>query len=174
MRLFSHGCDSWQLPYAAAAGGLSPSERLALEAHAAACPECADALRNVRAVDGAVRRAYGPLRERRVMLAPGRVRLALAHAGPRSVERRTWLRAPAFFGRLAEVSVMLGVTIFVVGGSLAEPSVVPQQPPSVIEEYFRSRPAAEAGDALRRSPRSPLEAEPVDLDTTRTVTPRFV
>jgi anti-sigma factor RsiW len=190
MKLFSRGCDFWQLPYAAAAEGLPPSERLDLEAHAAVCPECADALRNARAVDVAVRGAFSTLRQRRALLAPGRVRLAVGPRGPRPVERQTWLRVPAFFGRLAEVSVMLGVTLFVVGGSFEEPRAVPQEPQSVIQEYFRSRPTdddvieyfrwlqlrgkapAATRDVVRLPAGGLYDVEPAEIVTSRTATPR--
>ena len=192
MRLFSRRCDFWQLPYAAATEGIPLRERLELEAHAAACSDCADALRNARAVDVAVRGAFDPLRQRRVMLAPGRVRLAVgavAPQGQRPLERQTWLRIPTFFGRLAEVSVMLGVTLFVVGGSFAEPHAVPQQPQSVIQEYFRSRPSdddvieyfrwlqlrstppAAAREAVRLPAGGLYDVEPAEIVTSRTATP---
>jgi hypothetical protein len=138
MRLFARGCGLSQLPYTATAEELSIRDRLDLETHAASCPDCSDALRDAYSVDFALRRAFAPLREERVMLAPGRVRLAL---GSRSVERSTLFRVPRFFGRIAEVSVMVGVTLFVIGGSVEYPqSVAPQEPRSVIQEYFRKQP----------------------------------
>lgn len=115
MRLFSRGCESHQAAYLAAADRLGPDERIALELHAVMCADCADALRNGRRIDAALRGAFSPLRERRTIIAPGRVRLAL---GPRSARTNRWLRAPRFIGRLAEVSVMVGVTLFAVSTTL--------------------------------------------------------
>jgi len=138
MKLFARGCGLSQLPYTARAEDLSIRDRFDLEAHAATCQECSEALRDVYSIDAALRSAFGPLRERRAMLAPGRVRLALNSS---RVERSTLVRVPRFFGRLAEVSVMVGVTLFVIGGSVEYPrSVVPQQPRSVIQEYFLKQP----------------------------------
>src|SRR5712691_8449282 len=55
MKLFSHGCESRQAAYLVGADRLGAEERIALEAHAASCAECADALRNGRPVDAAPR-----------------------------------------------------------------------------------------------------------------------
>lgn len=141
MKLFARGCGLSQLPYTARAEDLSIRDRFDIEAHAATCLDCAAALRDMHSVDAALRSAFGPLRERRAMLAPGRVRLAL---NTRRVERSILFRLPRFFGRLAEVSVMVGVTLFVIGGSVEYPqSVAPQQPRSVIQEYFRKQPPAD-------------------------------
>jgi hypothetical protein len=140
MKLFSRGCDSRQAAYLAGADRLGARERVALEAHAATCADCADALRNGRTVDVALRGAFASLRERRTIIAPGRVRLAV---GPRSAAATNpWLRAPRFFGRLAEVSVMVGVTFFAVGSSLGpttQPSSLTSNR-SVVQEYFRAQP----------------------------------
>ncbi len=148
MRLFARGCGRSQIPYIAVAEGLPIRDRLDLEAHAATCAECAEALRGAHSVDHALRGAFAPLRERRAMLAPGRVRLAL---GSTRLDRSTWFRLPAFFGRLAEVSVMVGVTLFVIGGSFEVPrQTVAPQPRSVIESYFRTLPPSdEAIDYFR-------------------------
>jgi hypothetical protein len=122
-------------------------DRFDIETHAASCPECAAALQDAHSVDTALRRAFAPLRERRATLAPGRVRLAL---NSRRVERSTLFRVPRFFGRLAEVSVMVGVTLFVIGGSVEYPqSVAPQHPRSVIQEYFRRQPPTNEIDYFR-------------------------
>jgi hypothetical protein len=147
MKLFWRGCESWQLPYAAASDGLSARERMDLEQHAATCAECADALRNAGAVDTMLRTAYASFQERRALLAPGRVRLAVA---PRPVRRSAWLRAPAFFARVAEVSVMFGVTLFALGGTIEAPQqAVPSPTHSVIQEYFRSQPPTDEIDYFR-------------------------
>jgi len=147
MRLFARGCGLSQLPYTATAEDLSIRDRFDLETHAASCPECSDALREAYSVDSALRRAFAPLRERRVMLAPGRVRLAL---GSRGVERSTLFRVPRLFGRLAEVSVMVGVTLFVIGGSVEYPqAAAPQEPRSVIHEYFRRQQPTDEIDYFR-------------------------
>jgi hypothetical protein len=146
MRLFARGCGALQLPYTAPADELSVRDRLDLESHAAGCPECASALRDLHVVDVALRRAFAPLRERRTMLAPGRVRLALA--APR-VERATWFQVPSFFGRLAEVSVMVGVTLFTINGSLPDDRTVAPEPRSVIQEYFRAQPPTDEIEYFR-------------------------
>ncbi|HEV8534977.1 MAG TPA: hypothetical protein VGR87_04550 [Candidatus Limnocylindria bacterium] len=144
--MFARSCGSWQLPYAAAAEGLPLRDRLDLEAHAVGCPECADALRNAGPIDSALRGAFASLRERRAMLAPGRVRVAL---GPRRLERQAWLRAPAFFIPLAKVSVMLGVTMFVIGGSIAPELTVPPAPPEAVQVYNRPQPPFDEINYLR-------------------------
>jgi len=150
MKLFSRGCESRQAAYLAGADRLGARERIALEAHAASCTECADALRNIRPIDVALRGAFAPLRERRTMIAPGRVRLAV---GPRSVAATNpWLRAPRFFGRLAEISVMIGVTLFAVGSSLdpltrLAPSSTATH--SVVQDYFRAQPPLGEIDYVR-------------------------
>jgi len=141
MKLFSRGCESRQTAYLAGADRLGARERIALEAHAATCADCADALRNSRPVDAALRVAFAPLRERRTIIAPGRVRLAV---GPRSAAAKNpWLRAPRFFGRLAEVSVMVGVTLFAVGSSLGPTTSSTSSlnsTHSVLQQYFRAQP----------------------------------
>jgi len=150
MKLFSRGCGSRQAAYLAGADRLDTRERIELEAHAASCPDCADALRNSRPVDVALRGAFAPLRERRTMIAPGRVRLAV---GPRSAAATNpWLLAPRFFGRLAEISVMIGVTLFAVGTSLdpSTPSsntLTPTQ--SVVRQYVRAQPPLGEVDYVR-------------------------
>ena len=150
MKLFSRGCGSRQAAYLAGADRLATRERIELEAHAASCADCADALRNSRPVDVALRGAFAPLRERRTMIAPGRVRLAV---GPRSAAATNpWLRAPRFLGRLAEVSVMVGVTLFAVGTSLdpstpSSSAITPTQ--SVVREYFRAQPPLGEVDYVR-------------------------
>jgi hypothetical protein len=150
MRLFPRGCESRQAAYLVGADRLGAPERIALEAHAMTCSECADALRNSRPVDIALRGAFASLRERRTIIAPGRVRLAV---GPRSAAPNRWLPWPRLFGRLSEVSVMLAVTVFAVGSSL-EASTSPTSPlsptPSVLQEYFlHARPPLDEIDLLR-------------------------
>jgi hypothetical protein len=140
MNLFARGCESPEAAYLAGPESHDPRERVALEAHAASCAECADVLRNQRPVDLALRDAFAPLRERRTTIAPGRVRLALGPTPGRTTS--PWLRAPRFVGRVAEVSVMVAVTIFAVTTSL-EPSTRPTSitpTHSVVQEYFRSQP----------------------------------
>ena len=148
MKFFSRGCESREAAYLVYASRLGARERIALEAHAASCAECADALRNSRHVDAALRGAFAPLRERRTIIAPGRVRLAV---GPRSAAATNpWLRAPRFFGRLAEVSVMVGVTLFAVGTSLdPSPSSSLTPTPSVVQGYFRGQPPLGEIDYVR-------------------------
>jgi len=149
MRLFSHGCESRQAAYLAWADRPGVAERIALEAHAASCVECADALRSGRGVDAVLRGAFSPLRERRTMIAPGRVRFAV---GPQSAATNPWLHAPRFFGRLAEVAVMVGVTLFAVSTTF-DPSTAPSTSTSathsVVQQYFRAQPPVGDIDYLR-------------------------
>jgi hypothetical protein len=149
MKLFARSCASRQTAYLAWADRPGARERIALEAHAASCIECADALRNARRVDAALRGAFSSLRERRTMIAPGRVRLAV---GPRSTATNPWLRAPRFLGRLAEVAVMVGVTLFAVSTTF-DPAVRQATPTSttrsVVQEYFRAQPPVGEIDYLR-------------------------
>ncbi|MEK6207666.1 MAG: hypothetical protein AABM32_08495 [Chloroflexota bacterium] len=140
MKLIWGGCESREAAYLAGADRLGARDRAALEAHAMTCVECADALRNGRPVDAALRSAFAPLRERRTIIAPGRVRLAVA---PRSLPVSPWLRVPRIFSRLIEASVMVSVTLFAVGSSLESSTV--QAPPmtpthSVVQDYFRAQP----------------------------------
>jgi hypothetical protein len=147
MRLFPRGCASRQAAYLAVADRLGARERAVLEAHAASCGECADALRNARPVDIALRGAFAPLRERRTTVAPGRVRLAIA---PRDPRPDLWLRAPRFFSRLTEVSVMLSVTLLAVG-SLEPPTRQSPSAPathSLVQEYFRPEPPISDADYI--------------------------
>jgi len=149
MRLFSRGCQARQAAYLAWADRPDVGERIALEAHAASCAECGDALRNARRVDAALRGAFSPLRDRRTIIAPGRVRLAV---GPRSAATNPWLRAPRFFGRLAEVAVMVGVTLFAVSTTF-DPSEAPSSSArathSVVQAYVRAQPPLSDIDYLR-------------------------
>jgi hypothetical protein len=149
MRLFSRACESRQTAYLAAADRLAPRERIALEMHAASCADCADALRNGRPMDVALRSAFAPLRDRRTIVAPGRVRLVV---GSPAIRDDRWVRVPRFFGRLTEVSVMVGVTLFAVGSSLG-PSTT-QSPTgavtqSVVQAYFRAQPPIDDIEYLR-------------------------
>jgi hypothetical protein len=150
MKLLARGCESRQVAYLVGADRLGARERIALEAHAATCAECADALRNSRPVDVALRGAFAPLRERRTIIAPGRVRLAV---GPRSAPpTNPWLRVHRFFGRLAEVSVMVGVTLFAVGSSLGpttSSTTSLTSTHSVVQEYFRAQPPRTEVDYVR-------------------------
>jgi hypothetical protein len=150
MRLFSHGCDSRQAAYLVGPDRLGARERIALEAHAGSCAECADALRNGRHVDVALRRAFAPLRERRTVIAPGRVRLAVARRTAAATS--PWLRVPRLFGRLAEVSVMVSVAIFAVGSNVGPSTHVSSSVTtthSILEEYFRAQPPAGDTDYVR-------------------------
>ena len=168
MNLLSRGCESRQAAYLVEADRLGARERIELETHAASCAECSDALRNARPVDVALRGAFAPLRERRTMIAPGRVRLAV---GPRSAAATNpWLRAPRFFGRLAEVSVMVGVTLFAVGTSLGpstppSSSLTPTQ--SVVREYFRAQPPLGDVDYMRWLRLLKADASSTVSDSTR-------
>jgi hypothetical protein len=167
MKLFSRGCESRQAAYLVGADRLDARERIALEAHAAACADCADALRNSRPVDAALRGAFAPLRERRTIIAPGRVRLAVGPRGAAATNQ--WLRAPRFFGRLAEVSVMVGVTLFAVGSSLG-PTTQPSSlssTHSVVQDYFRAQPPLGDVDYVRWLRLLKPDASSTVLDLTR-------
>jgi hypothetical protein len=148
MRFISGGCESREAAYLAGTDWLGARDRVALEVHAKTCVECADALRNGRPVDSALRNAFAPLRERRTIIAPGRVRLAVA---PRNVPPSPWLRAPRIFGRLIEASVMVSVTLFAVGTSLSSPPAAQPLTPthSVVQDYFRAQPPINERDYLR-------------------------
>ena len=166
MRLFSHGCESRQAAYLAWADRPGVGERIALEAHAASCVECADALRSGKRVDAALRGAFSPLRDRRTIIAPGRVRLAV---GPRSTATNPWLRAPRFFGRLAEVSVMIGVTLFAVGATL-DPSArqsTSTATHSVVQGNLRGQPPVGDIDYLRWIRLNKPDDSPAVSDQTR-------
>jgi len=168
MKLFAHGCEHRQAAYLAGADRLGARERIVLEAHASTCPDCADALRNGRPVDIALRGAFAPLRERRTMIAPGRVRLAI---GPSSGTPNRWLPWPRLFSRLTEVSVMLAVTMFAVGSSL-EPSTRPAEPLSptysVVQEYFlHARAPLDEIDFLRWPKLVKADDSPTVSDSTR-------
>ncbi|TMF83441.1 MAG: hypothetical protein E6I18_00125 [Chloroflexi bacterium] len=149
MRLFSRGCESRQAAYLAGADRLGARERLALEVHAGSCTECADALRNGRPVDTALRGAFASLRERRTIVAPGRVRLAVGSVVARP---NPWERAPRVFGRLAEVSVMVGVTLLAVGTSFEPPSAPSSSLPvtqTMAQERSRGQAPLDEIDYLR-------------------------
>ena len=167
MKIFARSCESLEAAYLAGALPLDPRERLVLEAHAASCAECADVLRNTRPVDVALRDAFGPLREHRTIIAPGRVRLAV---GPTAAPTTSpWLRAPRFVGRIAEVSVMVAVTIFAVTTSL-EPSTRPTSiapTHSVVQEYFRSQPPLGDIDYVRWLRLVKVNVSPLAPDPTR-------
>ena len=149
MRLILGGCKSREAAYLAGTDRLGARDRLALETHAITCVECADALHNGRPLDSALRSAFAPLRERRTIMAPGRVRLAVA---PTNAPASPWLRAPRIFGRLIEASVMVSVTLFAVGTSLESsiPDAEPLMPThSVVQDYFRAQPPTNERDYLR-------------------------
>jgi hypothetical protein len=149
MRLIWGGCESREAAYLAGTDRLGARERAALEAHAVTCVECADALQSGRPMDSALRDAFAPLRERRTIIAPGRVRLAVA---ARNEPAGPWLRAPRVFGRLIEASLMVSVTLFAVGTSLDSSTVqVPSLTPthSVVQDYFRAQPPTNDRDYLR-------------------------
>ena len=167
MKLFSRVCESRQTAYLAGTDRLDARERIALEAHAATCADCADALRNSRPVDAALRGAFAPLRERRTIIAPGRVRLAV---GPRSAAATNpWLRMPRVFGRLAEVSVMVGVTLFAVGSSLGPTTSTSSltSSHSVVQEYFRGQPPVGEVDYVRWLRLVKADASSIVADPTR-------
>ena len=167
MRLFSRRCQSRQAAYLAWADRPDAGRRIALEAHAASCVECADALHNGRRVDAALRGAFSPLRDSRTNIAPGRVRLAV---GPRSAATNPWLRAPRFFGRLAEVAVMVGVTLFAVSTTF-DPSTRQSGSTSathaVVQQYLRAQPPVGDIDYLRWLRLNKPDDSSTALDQTR-------
>src|SRR5437867_826517 len=81
MTLMSRSCRIAQDQIVAVlAGSVDLRDRRALDAHAARCYRCADALRDAVATHVALGRAFAPLRAARTLVAPGRVRLALRPA----------------------------------------------------------------------------------------------
>ena len=100
--------------------------------------------------------------------AGSRVRLAV---GPRATaSTNPLLRAPRLFGRLAEVSVMVGVTLFAVGASLdpltpSTSSLAPTQ--SVVREYFRAQPPLGDIDYMRWLRLVKADASSTVSDSTR-------
>jgi hypothetical protein len=168
MRLFSRRCESRQAAYLAWADRPGAAERIALEAHAASCVECADVLRSGRRMDTALRGAFVPLRERRTMIAPGRVRLAV---GPRATSAvNPWFRAPRFVARLAEVAVMFGVTLFAVGSSMDFSTHQPASTTSSrssVQEVFRAQPPLGDLDYVRWIRLVKADVSTIVADTTR-------
>src|SRR5437667_144492 len=128
MTLMSRSCRIAQDQIVAVlAGSVDPRDRRALDAHAARCYRCADALRDAVATHVALGRAFAPLRAAHTLVAPGRVRLALrpAPASP---------FAPLFglATRLAEGTVALGVSAFILSSAVAgmapgEPAPAPAE-----------------------------------------------
>ncbi|HEY7623869.1 MAG TPA: hypothetical protein VIA63_02465 [Candidatus Limnocylindria bacterium] len=148
MRFLERSCDRREAAYLAGSGRLSIGERIDIERHAIGCSDCADALRNARPVDVALRTAFAPLRERRTIVAPGRVRMAVGYRRPAATG---WLRMPRIFGRLAEVSVMVGVTMFAVGSAIEAPAQqpAPAEEHSILQAYFRAQPPFDEIDYFR-------------------------
>src|SRR5256712_13643208 len=124
MTLMSRSCRTAQARVVAGlAGSVDPRDRRALDAHAARCYRCADALRDAVATHVALGRAFAPLRAAHTLVAPGRVRLALrpapASPGPFA----------SLFGlatRLAEGTVALGVSAFILSSAVA--GIAPSEP----------------------------------------------
>ena len=130
MTLMSRSCRIAQDQIVAVlAGSVDPRDRRALDAHAARCYRCGDALRDAVATHVALGRAFAPLRAAHTLVAPGRVRLALrpAPASPGPF-------APLFglATRLAEGTVALGVSAFILSSAVAgmapgEPAPAPAE-----------------------------------------------
>ncbi len=100
-------------------GELPARERFETEAHAAACPRCASAMRDLGATAVALERAYAPLRDRCVPLSAARVRLAIRTPDrPSRVVRYARLTA-----KLNEIAVAAAVMLFAVIGTVPTPAV---------------------------------------------------
>src|SRR5438093_10909776 len=81
MTLMSRSCRIAQDQIVAVlAGSVDLRDRRALDAHAARCYRCADALRDAVATHVALGRAFAPLRAAHTLVAPGRARLGLRPA----------------------------------------------------------------------------------------------
>src|SRR2546428_734455 len=107
MTLMSRSCRIAQDQIVAVlAGSVDPRDRRALDAHAARCYRCADALRDAVATHLALGRAFAPLRAAHTLVAPGRVRLALRPAPASPGPFASLFRLAT---RLAEGTVALGV-----------------------------------------------------------------
>ena len=107
---------------------LATAERLDVELHISACARCARTLRALEVAGAAYDQAFARLRSRRVLIAPGRARLAAAtkpRVGFAFLAPSRVLRL-----RLAEAAVAFGVmTLAVVGSGHVEPSrAVPPSP----------------------------------------------
>src|SRR3989442_2862374 len=124
MTLMSRSCRIAQDQIVAVlAGSVDPRDRRALDAHAARCYRCAEALRDAVATHVALGRAFAPLRAAHTLVAPGRVRLALRPAPAR----------PGPFAELfglgtrpAEATVALGVSAFILSSAVA--GMAPSEP----------------------------------------------
>ncbi|TMG41789.1 MAG: zf-HC2 domain-containing protein [Chloroflexi bacterium] len=117
MTLMSRSCRIAQDQIVAVlAGSVDPRDRRALDAHAARCYRCADALRDAVATHVALGRAFAPLRAAHTLVAPGRVRLALR---PAPVSRGPFAPLFGLATRLAEGTVALGVSAFILSSAVA-------------------------------------------------------
>jgi len=125
MTLLSRGCRVAQDQIVSAvAGALDQRERAALDAHTGRCLGCGEALRDAVAAHVAFDRAFAPLRGARTIVAPGRVRLAVRPAPARPGPFAMLFGAAT---RLAEATVALGISGFILAGAVAdvEPAAVP-------------------------------------------------
>ena len=112
----------------AVAGSLDPRERLALEAHACRCYRCGEALRDTVATHVALDRAFAPLRAAHTMVAPGRVRLAVRPAPAHPAGFAVLFGAAR---RLAEATVALGMSAFILSSAVTDRVPAPEAPSSV-------------------------------------------
>lgn len=101
-------------------GELTARERFETDAHAAGCPRCADAMRDLGATAVALERAYAPLRDSHVSLSAARVRLALRTP----IRSSPIVRYARLTAKLNEVAVAAAVMLFAVLGTLPAPAVV--------------------------------------------------
>ncbi len=160
------GCHAAEQRIAAlVTGELDAGGRLELEAHAARCLRCDEALRDAALVSTMLDRIYAPLRKRSTLLSPARVRLAVR--APEPALAPSWLRI-GMLGRLSEATMALGFAALLLGGTLDAPvPVSPVSPPSVLREYFRAQPPADDQGYLRwmrlHAPAVPDAVSPVRL-----------
>ena len=115
----------------AVTGSLDPRERLVLEAHASSCYRCGEALRDAVATHVALDRAFAPLRAAHTMVAPGRVRLAV-HPVPAPPAGFALLFGAA--RRLAEATVALGMSAFILSSAVSDRLPAPPEAPSTVEQ----------------------------------------
>ncbi len=115
------GCGTAQERMSVALIGELPArERFEADAHAAACPRCASAMRDLGATAVALERAYAPLRDRPVTLSAARVRLAIRTP----VRSSRIVRYARLTAKLNELAVAAAVMLFAVIGTLPAPAVV--------------------------------------------------
>ncbi len=108
-------------------------ELLEVEAHAARCRHCADALADLRATAVALSRAYAPLRSATIDLSPDRARLAARAPLPAPLA----VRVARLTTRVSEIALAAAVTAFAFVGAASvapRPAVVgDEQAPETLQ-----------------------------------------